>query len=244
MIERLAFTGNLAKLALQLNRPAEKQLLDAYHEAMMDETEPEEWREFCRLGPKRFGWKFLPSVPELVDALREFRGLPSLESEATEAYERVREASGYSPESGSVWTFRGVLKDCGRAAAEAFLEAGGHHAFATTWDESKRRERFIGAYCQVARAEPDLRLLPNAPQKALTSGEVSPGEPNETEVVQAMARIAEKATGQFPKPAKDEWEPKRVVGRDMTDEEFEKRKAELLRQARELEQDKPEVTPA
>ena len=55
MIDRVTFTGGLSKLALQLNKPAEKQLLLAYFEAMEDETDPAEWLDFVRVAAKRWG---------------------------------------------------------------------------------------------------------------------------------------------------------------------------------------------
>lgn len=136
--------------------------LEVYTEALCYQTDTAEWAAFMRqtIDTGCLGSRFLPSVPDLLDALREFRGLPALGGEAAQAYDRVLEARTYSPEGGASWNYRSVKTACGPAAAEAFLEAGGHHAFATTWDESKRRERFIAAYTVAARAVPHGRLLP------------------------------------------------------------------------------------
>jgi hypothetical protein len=101
-------------------------------------------------------------VAEVLDAMREQRGGRSLEAEAVEAYQRVLESGVYAPQAGLLWSPRGVREQCGRAAMEAFLAAGGHSAFASSWDESKRRERFIREYSNVVRDDPSTRLLPAA----------------------------------------------------------------------------------
>lgn len=134
--------------------------MDAYHLAMREETDAVEWQAFTAGAVKRFGWKFLPTVPDLIDALHVFRGAEPVDREAVAAYDRVLEAGTYSAEGGTVWNYRTVAERCGRAAADAFLAAGGHHAFATTWDEAKRRERFLAAYQEAARSMPADRLLP------------------------------------------------------------------------------------
>jgi hypothetical protein len=188
VIDRLTFTGGLAIMALQLNKPAEQALLDAYHLGLASETDSQEWGAFFPVAVKRFGWKFLPTVPELLDALREFRGQPSLDAEAVAAYERVIEAGVYNAEGGTSWSFRSVLDGCGKAAAEAFLEAGGHNAFASTFRESDRRERFIAAYREVSRCDESARLLPPGPVKALPPAE----EPFRRE---EAAAILEKVSG-------------------------------------------------
>lgn len=141
--------------------------LEVYTEALCYQVELSEWERFTRESVSSGRFRWFPPVTELLDALREFRGAPALEPEASSAYERVLGASTYSAEAGASWTYRGVLQKCGKAAAEAFLEAGGHHAFATTWDEGKRRERFITAYVQAARAVPEARLLPAGEEQKL-----------------------------------------------------------------------------
>ena len=187
MIDRATFTAGLGTIAIQLNKPAAEDTLNAYFAALEDETTPDEWVAFVKVAVKRWAWPFLPTVPELLDALREFRGETPLEVEAAAAYDRVLNSSGYSPEGGATWTWRSIEAKCGRAAADAFLEAGGHHAFATTWDESKRRERFLAAYVQTARAQPALRLLPPKEQPLLVAA-----EPVASDAV-LVQRIAERA---------------------------------------------------
>lgn len=167
MIDLVTFTGGLSVMALQLNQPATAELLKAYHMGLEDETTPEEWRAFIRVAPKRYGWKFLPTVPQIADALAEFRGQPSLEVEASEAYQRVLESGTYTAEAGTVWSQRAVSDKCGRAAAEAFMAAGGPQAFASSWDESRRRERFFAAYRESARDRPADRLLPAGDEQKL-----------------------------------------------------------------------------
>ena len=161
------FTEGLTRIALATRANVEAAAFAVYHDALDGETTGEEWGAFCKnaVSTGRFSW--FPKVGELLDALREFRGEPSLEVEAIAAYEAVMKAGAYTPDGGSSWTWRGVLESCGRAAADAWLEAGGHHAFATTWNEDKRRERFIAAYQQNARAEPATRLLLDGERKAL-----------------------------------------------------------------------------
>lgn len=224
MIDRATFTAGMSVIALQLNLPAVKQTLDAYHLALADETDPAEWRRFFTGAVKRFGWRFLPTVPQLLDALREFRGAPPLEAEAIEAYERVLQAGAYTPEGGTSWTFRGVRESCGRAAAEAFLEAGGNGAFANTFRESERRERFVASYVQAARGEPEARLLP--------AGEPEPrailAAPTEAEAVRIVDHIRDLAGEQ---PARPKPKDGVVVATD-------ERLAELRRQAEEIKADR------
>lgn len=159
MIDLKPFGQGLGIVALQLNKPVSGELIRAYWAALHSETEPEEWAAFCARAAIKCGWTFLPTAPEMLDALREFRGAPSVDSEAVVAYDRVLESGTYTAESGTIWSFRGVREKCGPAAAEAFLAAGGHSAFATTWNEAERRERFVEAYQASARAEPGGRLL-------------------------------------------------------------------------------------
>ena len=167
MVDRATFVKGLGVIALQLNQPATEDKLNAFFLALEDETDAREWQRFVKVAARRFGWKFLPSVPELLEALREFRGAPRLDSEAVAAYERVIAARQYNAEGGASWTYRGVLEACGRAAADAFQAAGGSAAFERTWDEAKRQERFCAAYREVAAAAPNARLLPFTPKAEL-----------------------------------------------------------------------------
>lgn len=230
MIDRATFTGGLAVIALQLNKPAEQALLDAYHLAFRDETSPEEWGAFFPGAVKRFGWRFLPTVPELLDALREFRGLPNLDAEAVAAYERVTAAGQYTPE-GTTWSFRTVLQACGRAAAEAFLEAGGHNAFATTYREDQRRERFMAAYRAAARDDESARLLPPPEARALLTGQTeAAGPPTKAEALEILERVSGIHSGEERQPFTKQ---PRVV------EATEDRLAALRRQAEELRSAEP-----
>lgn len=171
MIGVTEFGAGLGVIALQVRHSLQPAEIDAFHAALGDEIEPREWLAFARVAARRFGWRFLPTVAELLDALREFRGAPALELEAALAYERVIAAANYTPEGGASWNFRDVRQRCGAAAAQAFLEAGGHHAFATGWDEARRRERFLAAYRDEARERPAGRLLPAGAARALPAGE-------------------------------------------------------------------------
>jgi hypothetical protein len=168
----------------------------AYFSALAEETNADEWLEFCRVAPKMFGWEFLPSAPKLFDALRSFRGEPSraeldrqLSTEAGEAYQAVMDSGIYTAEGGTSWNYRTVVEKCGRAAGEAFVSAGGPTAWATTWDEAKRRERFLAAYQVAVRESPALsmRALP-APkvddQKQIGAGE----EKADPQITQAEAK--------------------------------------------------------
>jgi hypothetical protein len=166
VIGRHEFGVGLAFIAAQVRHPVSELEVEAFYDALSEQTSAEEWRAFVRVAVARYAWRFLPGVAELLDALREFRGEPSLDSEAIEAYERVLESAYWTPEGGSTWGWRTINTRCGRAAADAFLEAGGHHAFASSYHEHDRRVRFVRAYVQAARSEPSTRLLPPAREQA------------------------------------------------------------------------------
>lgn len=177
MIEEQSFYAGLGIVGLQLNQPVRKDVARAFYLALEDETTAEEWQAFVRVAVKRFAWTFLPPVPALLDALRVFRGAPRLEAEAVLAYERVLESGSYGPE-GTYWHFREIAARCGAAAAEAFLEAGGHSAFCASdgggYRDTERQKRFVSAYQAAARVAPSGRLLPAAtPQRFLPAGERS-----------------------------------------------------------------------
>lgn len=221
MIEQAEFGAGLGVIALQLNKPITSPVIKAYYAAFEGGTDPDEWAAFARVAALRFGWQFLPTVPQLHDALEEFRGSAPLQREATEAYEQVLAAGEYAAEAGTVWTYRRVLKVCGRAAADAFLAAGGHYAFSTTWDEAKRRERFLAEYAVVARQVPSERLLSAGAAPALPSGVDIPGNPRmtEDEAAKVMERVRATAGVEAAPPA-----PKTVIASD-------ERMDELRRQA-------------
>lgn len=232
MIEETEFGSGLGVIALQLNKPITPQVIRAYHAALERATDADEWAAFSRVAALRFGWQFLPTVPQLHDALLEFRGEPPLQLEATTAYEQVLDAGEYAPEGGTSWTYRHVLQVCGRAAADAFLAAGGHHAFATTWDEEKRRERFVAEYAVVARTAPADRLLPAGAVLALPSGIDIPSNPrlSQDEAEKVIERVRAIAGVEVAPPA-----PKTVIASD-------ERLAELRRQAAAILEE-PAVAP-
>lgn len=149
---------------------------------------------------------------------------PELQGEAVAAYDRVIAAGVYGPESGTVWTFRTVQERCGRAAAEAFLEAGGHEAFRSEYGSDRRRERFIAAYQRVAREEPGTRVLPAAAPVALIGAGDEPRPQTAGEATVALEQIR-KVIGAA--PARPSRPP-------LSDEEWERRKAVLQSQARDL----------
>jgi hypothetical protein len=217
------FGAGLGVIALQVRHSLQPAEIDAFHAALGERTTAAEWLAFCRAAAVRFGWKFLPTVGEVADALHEFRGAPPLEAEAATAYERVLAAGTYTPEGGTSWNWRDVVARCGKAAAFAFLEAGGHHAFASSYRESDRRERFVRAYVEAGRERPAERLLPAGAgsSPALPAGE----EPlSEHEAAQAMRRIRELAGVA----------PERPKPKDGMVRASEERLAELRRQAGEI----------
>ena len=176
MIEAEAFTIGLTRVALAIRETVDSATFAVYHEAIGPETDAPEWESLTRdlaKNPPRGadGRPRFPSVVELLDALSEFRGVPSIDVEAVQAYERVIASSIYTAEAGATWTYRGVAAACGKVSAEAFIAAGGHHAFATTWDEAKRRARFIAEYVAGARERPRERLIGSGGVPLLTSGE-------------------------------------------------------------------------
>src|SRR5262249_34552034 len=155
-----SFAATIGNIALQLRQAFTAEEIDAYHLVLAEETDPEEWAAFCRGAVKRHGWRFMPAVPELLAALAAFRGDRPLNVEAVVAYERVLEAGTWTYAGGTAWDYRAVRKACGEAAAQAFLAAGGSSAFRTTYKETDRRNAFVTAYVEAARAQPAARLLP------------------------------------------------------------------------------------
>lgn len=195
MIDLSSFTVGLGAIALQLNQAATVEKIRAYHEILGPETTPDEWLAFVRGTPtiqpavKRFGWRFLPAVPELLDALEVHRGRESLGVEAVRAYERVLATRTYTVDGEAVWVYRQVIEVCGVAAGIAFLAAGGGEAFRTTYGEDRRRERFIAAYTAEARSAPAGRLGAAAPL-ALGDGAPIPVEDAKRIIQQIEARAA------------------------------------------------------
>lgn len=186
------FLRGLLRVSASCRQEVDDLTLEVYTEALCHQTAPEEWEAFTReaVATGRFTW--FPKVAELLDALREFRVAPSLDAEAVEAYDRVLGAGVYRPEGGTSWSFRAVAEQCGAAAAAAFLEAGGHNAFASTFRESDRRERFIAAYRSEARARPESRLLPSAPIRGLLPGDLNASgrESTKAEALEILERLS------------------------------------------------------
>lgn len=194
----------------------------AYGDSLRPQTADAEWLAFCRwvVDNDRFTW--FPKLVELRDALREFRGEPNLLAEAQLAYQRVDKSGEPSAHGGTVWTYRAVKKACGQAAAEAFLEAGGHSAFCTTWNEAKTREAFIAAYLRHSREVPTDRLLPAGPErKALPA-------PAEGFSHEEAVKILKGLDGDTPRITR----PPKVV--DLNDGATKERLAELKEQAQRL----------
>lgn len=220
MIEFEAFVAGLASIGIACRQAPTVADHEAYYIGLGRELESDEWARFTEWALRPCRWTMFPKLREIQDSLREFRGERPLLVEATDAYERVLASGTYSPEGGTSWTFRAVKESCGDAAAEAFLAAGGHSAFATTWDESKRRERFANAYAEAVREEPAAALLPAGPVKALPSGEAEPSK------IEA-AGVIQKLSGMVPAPVKVK---ARIV--EASDDRIE----ELRRQAAEIQQ--------
>ena len=186
MIDAERFSIGLSLVALAVRETVDAATFAVYHQLLAGETTADEWARFtqrlARCAPRAGdGRPRFPTAPEMLDALAEFRGHPALPAEAAEAYARVVAASTYTPEGGASWNWRDVRARCGAAAADAFLAAGGHHAFATAWDEPRRRERFLAAYQAEARERPAARLLPAGPETmALPVGDLQLSEAQAT----------------------------------------------------------------
>lgn len=217
----------LSRLATACRQELDDLTLEVYTEALCYQAPLEEW---CGLAAKLVGTgslRWFPKVAELVDALRQFRGAPPLEREAMDAYQRVLDAGEYTAEGGRTWTYRAVERACGRAAAEAWLEAGGQHAFATSWREDQRRERFIAAYTVAVRDDPATSLLA-LPAPAARAALPEPGESvlSAGEVLRRLGQLA-------PGPAK----AAPPVTIDSESEATRARLAALKRQAEEIQRE-------
>lgn len=190
MIGEDQFFEGLVRIGIAVGQPADAATLRVYYESLVSQVDEDEWLRFARAAVDTDRFKRFPKLAELRAALREFRGAPPLEAEAARVYERVLASGDYGPESGTTWSYRAVRDRCGDAAAEGFLVAGGGHAFVTTWDEARRRERFIAAYCTAVREDPSSALLPAGPQtKALPA----PHAPSREEADKILAEIAGEA---------------------------------------------------
>lgn len=217
------FGRRLSRLAVACRQELDDLTLEVYCEALCYQTEPDEWDEFTLHAVRTGRFQWFPKVGEILDALREFRGAPSLLAEGALAYERVLTAGTYTAEAGRFWTYRDVQEKCGAAAAEAFLAAGGHNAFATTWEESKRREKFLSAYTDAVRDDPSaaLRALPYGDgPKLLQSGE---HEPTREEAGKILDRLRDMAGAET-----EAQEPVRVVASDERLEELKRQADQII----------------
>lgn len=185
----IEFSKGLSRITKACRQEVDGATLEVYTEALCHQVEPDEWDRFTLdvIRSGRFTW--FPKVAELLAALSDFRGEPRLDAEAATAYERVLECGIYTAEGGTTWNQRTVAESCGRVAAEAFMAAGGPHAFATSWDESKRRERFLAAYQQTACDRPNDRLLPAGAETKLLPVVVERVDPPKAEAASILARI-------------------------------------------------------
>jgi hypothetical protein len=194
------FAARLGFIGLKLRQAIGDPTALAYFEDFMNETDREEWEAFTRVATRQFGWKWVPTATELHDALREWRGEPALDVEAAKAYEATVQSGLYDAEYGTKWSYRRVLDLVGKAAADAFLAAGGHHAFATTFKESDRRERFVASYVSDARANPAARALPAGEEPRQLEGGEEPPKMSAEEAREAMRRIAGFTKVEGPQP--------------------------------------------
>lgn len=230
---QIRFATTLSKLAAACRQELDDLTLEVYTEAVCPLVDPAEWDEFvlAAIRTGRFTW--FPKVAELVDALREFRGAAPLDAEAVQAYERVIASSTYLPEAGARWVYRDVVERCGKAAAEAFLAAGGDEAFRSEYRSQERRAAFLAAYQRAAREQPETRLLPAptaVPQLPAGTPELSAGEAKPL-----LDRVREKA-GETARPVAIE------PYRPLTEREHARRLEQLKAQAQEItaEEERPQ----
>lgn len=123
-------------------------------------SDAKEWRAFVVWALGRGRWRYFPTAMEVVDALSEFRGQGDPTADAVAMYERVMGSGRYSPETGVVWDVGQIRSELGLIAAEAFVAAGGHMAFASTYRSDDRRRRFIEVYAQRVREGRHAAALP------------------------------------------------------------------------------------
>jgi hypothetical protein len=191
MIDRKTFTEGLSRIGIATRQPADAETLAVYHDALEHQADAAAWETFTRAAVASGRFRFFPTVAELVDALHEHQGGGSLEIEAGFAYERVLAAGRYTPSGGATWSYRDVLADVGKAAAGAFMAAGGHSAFVVASDQARRRERFIRAYLSAVRSDPSSRLLP--PAEVEPRALPAPAPPSIQEARTVLRRLADLA---------------------------------------------------
>jgi hypothetical protein len=98
---------------------------------------------------------------------------------------RMRPGVRFLPHDGggARWSYRQIAEEVGKAAAEAFIAAGGHEAFAATdpVGDQFRFKRFVEAFALAAEAEDK--------NGQLEAAGVKPRELDRGEAAAAMARI-------------------------------------------------------
>ena len=163
------FTAGLTRIAIATSKDLDSATLEVYRDALAHQTTPEEWDRLCRVSVQSGRWSWFPKVKEILDALSEFQGSGrgELLKTADAAYEAVKNAGSYSPETGTTWTYRAVRDALGEVAALAFLDAGGGPSFGYGHDDQRRR-LFVAAFMRETedRAR-EQRLFSSGARKEL-----------------------------------------------------------------------------
>jgi hypothetical protein len=154
----------LGVLARQSYSPEESALA---YEMLGPRVSGPEWIRFVAGFCSSWRGRFLPTIVELRAALDRYQGIPSVEEEAVEAWDRVVKSSYYSPDGGAYWDAGRIRRECGTAAAFAFRAIGGDAALRSSWRDEQKRERFIGIYVATVGLDPEARLLPPPEQRKL-----------------------------------------------------------------------------
>ncbi len=204
--------GDLSDLAAVLQRPQTAETLALYAKALAMRVKAQPWDEAMADWRLAAPWTHFPALPALFAAYQArvdaAEGRRPVEVEAVDAYTRVLQAGSYSPEGGTTWTYRGVLDRCGKAAAEAFLAAGGDEVWreANDYRAEQRRSAFLAAYIAAAREQPEARLLPWSPERApqLAAGAEVPQLATRTEAREVLRRLDPVAVA--PKPERPKCE--------------------------------------
>lgn len=206
MVDAALVVTGLGVLGLALQRPQPAETLALYARLIAPRVDHGPWSEAIEAWSTGAAeWEFFPSVPAILAAYQArvdaAEGRRPVEVEAVDAYTRVLQAGTYSPEGGATWTYRGVVESCGKAAAEAWLAAGAHEAFATGWNADERRRTFLAAYLEAAREQPETRLLPWRPAGELpAAAEPETALPRE-QAAEMLKRLApEHAAATTPAP--------------------------------------------
>lgn len=67
------FATGLSNLGIACQQSVDKQTLRVYSEALADQVEPEEWRDFVREAIRAGRYQWLPKVADLLEHLAEYR---------------------------------------------------------------------------------------------------------------------------------------------------------------------------